>query len=291
MAINTLERMTEYYSPPIYCFHEVVHNRSVVSSFERRGVVFVDSIEQVPCGARLVFSAHGVSPAVREAATARSLKVVDLTCPLVLKVHREAREFAAQGRRIALVGHADHDEVVGVMGEAPEQIVLVQNIDQARMMETNGHTRFAYLTQTTLSIDETRGILETLKERFSDITGPAAADICYATQNRQEAITALARESDVVLVVGSTNSSNTMHLVNVAKLTGKPVHRIEDASDLRMEWFEGADIVALTAGASAPELVVQEVISYFRIKWDAHVDERVVKFENVHFPPPHGLLG
>lgn len=289
MAVNALERMIESYGSPIYCFHEVVHNQCVVSSFEKRGVIFVDSIEQVPCGARLVFSAHGVSPAVREAVAARSLEVADLTCPLVLKVHREAQDFAAQGRMIALVGHANHDEVVGVIGEAPEQIVLVENVEQARVMQANSHARLAYLTQTTLSMDETRDIVETLKERFPDIAGPAAADICYATQNRQEAITALARESDVVLVVGSANSSNTMQLVNVAKRTGRPVYWIGDASDLQMEWFQGVDIVALTAGASVPESVVQQVVSYFRIEWNAHVDERVIKLENVHFSLPHGL--
>ncbi len=220
MAIKALHLMLERFGAPVYCYHQVVHNHAVVAEFRQRGVVFVDSIEQVPNNAHLAFSAHGVAPQIRTAAAQRSIDVVDLSCPLVEKVHQEARKFAREDRTIALIGHRGHDEVMGVMGEAPENIILIENIEHTRALTSDGNLRFACLTQTTLSIDETRAIVQELKRRFPDIAGPPSQDICYATQNRQDAIRQLARISDLVLVVGSINSSNTANLVESALQEG-----------------------------------------------------------------------
>ena len=289
MAIKALNLMLERFGPPVYCYHQVVHNHTVVAEFVQRGVVFVDSVEQVPNGARLAFSAHGVAPQIRAEAAQRSIDVVDLSCPLVQKVHQEARNFAREDRTIALIGHRGHDEVMGVMGEAPGKIVLIENIEHIRALNFDGNLRFAYLTQTTLSIDETRDIVHELKRRVPDIVGPSSQDICYATQNRQDAIRQLARAADLVLVVGSANSSNTVNLAEAAHQEGKPSYRIADVSEIRMEWLDQVETVALTSGASVPETIVQEVVSYFRDRWHAQVEEHIVKKENMHFALPAGL--
>ncbi len=288
-AVYGLNAMLDRFGSPIYCYQQVVHNRTVVSDFEARGVVFVAALDEVPSGSRLAFSAHGVSPEVRAAAARGGLEVFDLTCPLVLKVHREARAFAAAGCTIALIGQAGHDEVKGVVGEAPRNIVLIESVADVHALPSNGHGGFAYLTQTTLSVDDTRHIVAELKRRFPEMSGPAAEDICYATQGRQEAIALLAREADVALVVGSGNSSNTVNLMEQAAHAGRPAYRIADASEIRLEWLEGASTVALTAGASVPETLVQETVSYLRHRFGAVVEERVVKSESVHFAAPAGL--
>ena len=289
MAVRALNRLLERFAPPVYCYHEVVHNEAVVADFQQRGTVFVDSVQEVPPGAVLAVSAHGISPQIRDAAARRGLHVVDLTCPLVAKVHREAKSFAAQGRTIALIGHSNHDEILGVLGEAPANIVLIENIEHARAINSDCHRGLAYLTQTTLSVDDTRNIIEELKSRCPDIVGPAIEDICYATQNRQEAIRQLARESDVALVIGSQNSSNTCNLVATAVREGKPAHRIANASEIQSAWLDGVEVIALTSGASVPESLVAGVIQFFQESYAAEVEERIIRNEATYFPLPAGL--
>ncbi len=264
MAIECLDRALELFGAPIYVFHEIVHNRPVVERFRERGVVFVDDISEAPIGSTLLYSAHGVAPAVRAAAAARQLQAIDATCPLVTKVHLEAVRFAREGYRIVLIGHEGHDEVLGTMGEAPEHIILVQEPEDVDRLRLDDKVKLAYLTQTTLSVDDAEVIIRALKRRFPQIVGPSRDDICYATQNRQEAIKILAPDADVVLVLGSRNSSNSMRLAEIASDSGKPAYLIDDAAEICDNWFAGAEVVLITAGASAPEEVVLECVDYLK---------------------------
>jgi 4-hydroxy-3-methylbut-2-enyl diphosphate reductase len=289
MVIKSLERALTVFGAPLYVFHEIVHNRHVVEGFRRRGVVFVESVEEVPEGATLLYSAHGVSPQVREAARRRRLRTIDATCPLVTKVHLEAARFARQGYRIVLIGHAGHDEVVGTLGEAPERIVLVETPEDVERLPLNDSDKVAYLTQTTLSVDDANRVLEALRRRFPQIVGPPKEDICYATQNRQEAVRALADEADLVLVVGSPNSSNSLRLGEVAREYGANSYLIDDVKDIDPVWFEGVETVVLTAGASAPEAVVWECLNWLQERFNAEVHERTFRREEVEFPLPREL--
>jgi len=285
-AVVTVERALERYGPPVYVRKEIVHNKHVVEQLRARGAIFVDSETEIPEGSVTVFSAHGVAPSVYENAVARRLQTIDATCPLVTKVHVEARRFAADGYTIVLVGHDGHEEVEGTMGEAPDQIVLVQSEEDVDALELADPTRVAYISQTTLSVDETRGIIERLRERFPAIIGPRTDDICYATTNRQAAVRQLARSSDVVLVIGSRNSSNSQRLVEVARDYGASAHLIDNAGELEDAWLEGARTVGITSGASAPEELVQELIAVFRARGITDVSEVEVTREDVRFMLP-----
>lgn len=289
MAIETLERAIEYLGTPLYVFHEIVHNKHVVQSFQERGVVFVSSLEEVPEGSNVLFSAHGVSPEVREIARRRRLFTIDATCPLVTKVHLEARRYAREGYYIVLIGHEGHDEVVGTMGEAPERMILVETPEDVERLDLPPDARVAYLTQTTLSVDDANRVIDALRKRFPQIVGPAKEDICYATQNRQEAVKTIARQVQLMLVVGSKNSSNSIRLTEVAQEQGVPARLIDGPEDLRREWFEGLDAVGLTAGASAPEPLVQGVIDWLVRECGAVPEEVVVREENMYFPLPREL--
>jgi 4-hydroxy-3-methylbut-2-enyl diphosphate reductase len=258
-AVDIVELAVEAYGPPVYVHHEIVHNRYVVEQLRRRGAIFVESVEDVPVGAVLIFSAHGVPPTVREEARLRKLRVIDATCPLVTKVHLEALRFAREGRTIILIGHKDHQEIVGTSGEAPEQTVVVDSVEAVNRLQVEDPTRLAFLTQTTLSLYDTNEIVARLRERFPQIAGPASDDICYATQNRQEAVEQVAREVQLMLVVGSPNSSNSNRLVEVARRSGVKARLIDDASAVSADWFDGIESVGLTAGASAPEVLVEQV--------------------------------
>ena len=258
-AVDIVELALEEYGAPVYVHHEIVHNRYVVDQLRQRGAIFVETIGEVPIGAVLVFSAHGVPPRVREEATERKLRVIDATCPLVTKVHLEARKFAREGRTLILIGHRDHQEIVGTSGEAPLQTVVVGSVEEVDQLQMEDPERLAYLTQTTLSLYDTQEIVTRLRQRFPKILGPASDDICYATQNRQEAVEALTREVDMILVVGSANSSNSNRLVEVAQRAGVAARLIEDGNDLQPAWFEGISRLGLTAGASAPEILVEQV--------------------------------
>jgi 4-hydroxy-3-methylbut-2-enyl diphosphate reductase len=259
-AIAVVERALELHGPPVYVRKEIVHNHHVVRLLQQRGVVFVDSEQEVPTGAVCVFSAHGVAPAVREAAAARGLRVIDATCPLVSKVHQEARRFAREQRTILLIGHAEHEEVEGTLGEAPDRTMIVESVADARRLDLPHDTPVAYLTQTTLSLDETAGIVEVLRSRFDDLAGPADDDICYASQNRQNAVKAVARRSDLVLVAGSPNSSNSVRMVEVARGAGVPAYLVPDASAMDERWLAGVRVVGVSAGASAPESLVASLL-------------------------------
>ena len=258
-AVDIVELALEAYGAPVYVHHEIVHNRYVVEQLRQRGAIFVESIGEVPRGAVLVFSAHGVPPRVREEATERELRVIDATCPLVTKVHLEARKFAREGRTLILIGHRDHQEIVGTSGEAPLQTVVVGSVEEVDQLKMDNPERLAYLTQTTLSLYDTQEIVSRLRQRFPMIAGPASADICYATQNRQEAVEALTREVELILVVGSANSSNSNRLVEVSQRSGVAARLIEDANDIQPAWLEGVSRLGLTAGASAPEILVEQV--------------------------------
>jgi 4-hydroxy-3-methylbut-2-en-1-yl diphosphate reductase len=258
-AVDIVELALEAYGAPVYVHHEIVHNRYVVEQLRQRGAIFVETIGEVPIGAVLVFSAHGVPPRVREEATERKLRVIDATCPLVTKVHLEARKFAREGRTLILIGHRDHQEIVGTSGEAPLQTVVVGSVEEVDKLHVEDPERLAYLTQTTLSLYDTQEIVTRLRLRFPKILGPASDDICYATQNRQEAVEALTREVDMILVVGSANSSNSNRLVEVAQRAGVAARLIEDGNDLKETWFNGVSRLGLTAGASAPEILVEQV--------------------------------
>lgn len=258
-AVDIVELALEAYGAPVYVHHEIVHNRYVVEQLRQRGAIFVEAIGEVPVEAVLVFSAHGVPPRVREEATERKLRVIDATCPLVTKVHLEARKFAREGRTLILIGHRDHQEIVGTSGEAPLQTVVVGSVEEVDQLQFDDPERLAYLTQTTLSLYDTQEIVTRLRQRFPKILGPASDDICYATQNRQEAVEALTREVDMILVVGSANSSNSNRLVEVAQRAGVAARLIEDGNDLKESWFEGISRLGLTAGASAPEILVEQV--------------------------------
>lgn len=288
MVVKALERALEVLGAPLYVYHEIVHNKHVVDRFRKLGVVFVDSISDVPEGANLLYSAHGVSPQVRQEARARRLMTIDATCPLVTKVHIEAARFARQGYTIFLIGHEGHDEVIGTMGEAPEQIILVETPDDVDRVTVTNPERVAYLTQTTLSVDDANRVIAALQRRFPAIVGPPKEDICYATQNRQEAVRELAREADLVLVVGSRNSSNSLRLAEVAEQFAK-AYLIDDVSDINADWFEGAETVVLTAGASAPEELVLECLDWLKTEFRAEIERRMVREEDVVFPLPRAL--
>ena len=291
MAVETVERALKKYGPPLYVFHEIVHNRHVVQDFVGRGVIFVQSVDQVPAGARLIFSAHGVSPKAWQEAKERRLQVaIDATCPLVEKVHREVRRFAAQGYWIILVGHKEHDEIVGTSGEAPERIQVVGSVEEASQINVPDPQRVAVLTQTTLSVDDTREILETLRKKFPKMATPSKDDICYATQNRQDAVKGLTREVDLLLVVGSANSENSNQLCRVARSKGIPAYLINDFKEIDPDWLKGVERVGITSGASAPDRLVQEVADYFRQR-GAEVANIGFVEENVHFVLPPEVAG
>ncbi|HJZ90320.1 MAG TPA: 4-hydroxy-3-methylbut-2-enyl diphosphate reductase [Gemmataceae bacterium] len=289
MAVEALDAALKAFGTPLYAYHEIVHNRPVVERFQARGVVFVESIEDVPEGATVLYSAHGVAPAVREASARRRLRAIDATCPLVTKVHTEAIRYAREGYTIVLIGHEGHDEVVGTMGEVPHSILLVEDEADVAALTLSPDAKLAYLTQTTLSVDECEGIIAALRRKYPQVVGPAKSDICYATQNRQEAVRDLSAEARVVLVLGSQNSSNSQRLAELARLRGRSAHLIDTVRDVRYDWFHPDDVVLVTAGASAPEENVQEVIDYLRRRFDATVETRTVREEHVSFPLPREL--
>ncbi len=285
-AVQTVERALELYGAPVYVRKEIVHNKHVVEQLRARGAVFVDSESDVPEGATVVFSAHGVAPSVHANALGRGLATIDATCPLVTKVHVEARKFAADDYTIVLIGHAGHEEVEGTMGEAPAQIVLVEDEAGVDELEVSDPAKVAYISQTTLSVDETQAIINRLRERFPAITGPRTDDICYATTNRQAAVKQLARESDLVLVIGSRNSSNSNRLVEVARGHGADAYLIDNEAQVREAWLEGKRVVGITSGASAPEELVQRLVEFFRRRGTEDVQELRVVQEDVRFMLP-----
>ncbi len=286
-AVQTVERALELHGAPVYVRKEIVHNKHVVEQLAARGAIFVEELgDEIPEGAVTVFSAHGVSPAVHADAQTRGLRTIDATCPLVTKVHREAVKFAAEGYTIVLVGHAGHEEVEGTMGEVPGSIVLVETEDDVDELEFDDPSRIAYLTQTTLSVDETGAIVARLRERFPAITGPRTDDICYATTNRQLAVKQMAEHCDLVLVIGSRNSSNSNRLVDVARAAGADAHLIDNELEVSEAWLEGARVVGITSGASAPEELVQSLIEFFRARGTTDVSEFEVLREDVRFMLP-----
>ncbi len=285
-AIAVVERLLDQRGGPIYVRKQIVHNIHVVADLQTRGAVFVDELDAVPDGATVVFSAHGVSPAVWAEAADRGLEVIDATCPLVTKVHAEARRFATRGDTVVLIGHAGHEEVEGTLGEAPDRTILVQSAEEAAQLEVADPSRVSYLTQTTLAVDETTEIVEALRARFPALRAPASDDICYATTNRQDALKAIAEESDLVLVVGSTNSSNSVRLVELAHRHGTPSYLIDDPGDIRPEWLDGVRVLGLTAGASAPPRLVNAVIAALAALGPITVIERETTRETVHFTLP-----
>jgi len=289
MAIESLDLAIRAFGTPVYVYHEIVHNKHVVDTFRAKGAVFVDDLDEVPPGATLLFSAHGVSPQIRQLARQRKLRAIDATCPLVTKVHLEAVRFAREGYTILLIGHEGHDEVVGTMGEAPEAIVLVESVEQADRLQFPPGTKLAYLTQTTLSVDDANRIIARLRARFPHLVGPPKEDICYATQNRQEAVRQLASEADVVLVLGSQNSSNSQRLKEIALECGVQAFLIDGVADLDESWFVGVQTVLVTAGASAPESVVEECVRWLVQRYGATVQSRTLRSEEVHFPLPREL--
>jgi 4-hydroxy-3-methylbut-2-en-1-yl diphosphate reductase len=285
-AVQTVERALELYGAPVYVRKEIVHNKHVVEQLRDRGAVFVEAETEVPEAATVVFSAHGVAPTVHANAQARRLNTIDATCPLVTKVHREALKFAADGYTIVLIGHAGHEEVEGTMGEAPEHIVLIEDEAGVDALEVRDPEKVAYISQTTLSVDETRAIIARLRERFPAIVGPRTDDICYATTNRQAAVKQLAQQADLVLVIGSGNSSNSNRLVEVARELGADSHLIDNESQVREEWLEDKRVVGITSGASAPEELVQRLVQFFRDRGTADVRELEVVREDVRFMLP-----
>ena len=285
-AIEIVERALKKFGPPIYVRHEIVHNRHVVEDLRQRGAIFVDELDQVPDGAMTIFSAHGVAKKVEQAAAARSLPVIDATCPLVAKVHNEGRRYARQDREIVLIGHAGHAEVEGTIGQVPGTIHLVQTAGDVAGLTIKDPEKLAYITQTTLSVDDTRGIIAALKARFPAIVGPDVRDICYATQNRQQAVRDLAKAVDVILVVGSRNSSNSNRLREIGEELGRPSFLIDDAGALRSEWFQDIGTVGVTAGASAPESLVRGVLDGLRLISDIEVSTLAGVAEDVRFRFP-----
>jgi 4-hydroxy-3-methylbut-2-en-1-yl diphosphate reductase len=285
-AVETVGRALELHGPPVYVRRQIVHNLHVVRDLEARGAVFVESEEDAPEGSVLVLSAHGVAPAVHERAESRRLRTIDATCPLVAKVHAEARRFAVAGYTVLLVGHAGHDEVEGTLGEAPEATVLIETVEDAARVHVPDPERVAYVTQTTLSVDETDEIVATLRRRFPAIEGPQASDICYATTNRQRAVKELATEVDVLLVIGSRNSSNSNRLVETGRAAGVDAYLIEDENSIDERWLEDAETVGLTSGASAPESLVQRVCAWFRARGVEDIRAAGAVVENVFFRLP-----
>jgi 4-hydroxy-3-methylbut-2-enyl diphosphate reductase len=289
MAIESLERALGLFGAPLYVYHEIVHNRPIVEKFTALGVVFVNEIAEVPDGGTVLYSAHGVSPAIREQSKTRNLRAIDATCPLVTKVHMEAVKFAREGYTIVLVGHEGHDEVLGTMGEAPNNMILVETAEDVARLNPPADAKLAFLTQTTLSVDEAKVVIDALRKRFPRIVGPNKDDICYATQNRQEAVRDLVPEADVVLVLGSRNSSNSQRLAEIARGSGRAAHLVDRASELKNEWFKATDTVLVTAGASAPEEHVQACVEHLQNTFGAEVESRVVREEHVAFPLPREL--
>ena len=288
-AVQTVERALSRYGPPVYVRKEIVHNKHVVAQLRARGAIFVESETEVPEGSVTVFSAHGVAPIVHQNALARRLRTIDATCPLVTKVHVEARRFAADGYTVVLVGHDGHEEVEGTMGEAPDNMVLVQTEQDVDELELADPEKVAFISQTTLSVDETKGIIERLRERFPAIVGPRTDDICYATTNRQAAVRRLAGECELVLVIGSRNSSNSQRLVEVACDYGADAHLIDHARELDEAWLEGVRTLGISSGASAPEELVQELVELFRARGVSDVSELTVTREDVRFMLPKAI--
>lgn len=289
MAIESLSLALRHFGPPVYVYHEIVHNQYVVNNFRGQGAVFVNELAEVPQDSIVLFSAHGVSPEIRRVAKERNLTAIDATCPLVTKVHLEAIKFAKAHYTIVLIGHEGHDEVLGTMGEAPEAIVLVEGIDDVDRLQFEPGSKLAYLTQTTLSVDDANRIIERLQARFPWIEGPNKGDICYATQNRQQAVRELCRQADVVLVLGSQNSSNSQRLRELGAEYGKPSYLVDGPQDLDPNWFHQGQTVFMTAGASAPESVVQNTIRWLQERYQAELREDVVRREEVYFPLPKVL--
>ncbi|WP_156755818.1 4-hydroxy-3-methylbut-2-enyl diphosphate reductase [Actinokineospora pegani] len=290
-AIEIVEKALEHQGAPVYVRKQIVHNAHVVDDLANRGAVFVEELDEVPDGATVVFSAHGVSPAVREDADQRGLEVIDGTCPLVTRVHAKARRLAARGDTIVLIGHAGHEEVEGTMGEAPESMVLVDKPGDIDALDLPDPEKVSYLTQTTLSVDETAVFIDELKQKFPLLQESAADDICYATTNRQNALREITAESDLVLVVGSTNSSNSVRLVELARKEGTPAYLIDRAADIKPEWLDGVTTVGLTAGASAPPALVEEVVEALRLRGPVTVEEREITRETTQFELPSALRG
>ncbi len=289
MAIESLDLAINTFGAPVYVYHEIVHNKYVVETFRDKGAIFVDSLSEVPEGSNLLFSAHGVSPEIRRIARERKLYAIDATCPLVTKVHLEAVRYAKEGYRIILIGHEGHDEVLGTMGEAPEAMLLVESAEDVDNLKIPQGTKLAYLTQTTLSVDDANRIITRLRSRFPEIASPPKDDICYATQNRQEAVRVLSEGADVVLVLGSQNSSNSQRLKELATEQGVRGYLIDGAADIEPNWFKESDKVVVTAGASAPESVVQECIEFLTERFAATVEVRELRKEEVHFSLPKEL--
>ena len=289
MAIECLDEAIRRVGPGIYVYHEIVHNKYVVDRFTKQGVKFVDSLEEVPHGAILLFSAHGVSPEIRRVARERRLQTVDATCPLVTKVHLEAIRYANDGYNIVLIGHEGHDEVIGTMGEAPESITLVETPEEVANLPFTQSTKLAYLTQTTLSVDEATAVIAALRQRYPQIESPKKEDICYATTNRQDAVKHLVESADVLIVLGSQNSSNSRRLMEIGASRGVPSYLIDGAAEMKQQWFEDVNTVVVTAGASAPEVVVQECLHFLTSNFGATVSEETLREENVHFNLPREL--
>jgi len=289
MAIDTVDRALQIVGAPLYVYHEIVHNRHVVDRFEGRGVTFVDTIDEVPQGSVVIFSAHGVSPAVRQRAQERRCTMIDATCPLVTKVHMEAVRYARQGYKIVLIGHAGHDEVVGTVGEAPDAITIVESPEDVARLAFTAEDKIAYITQTTLSMNDANIIISALKKRYPQVKEPPSEDICYATTNRQAAVHQLAPEADLVVVVGSKNSSNSVRLTEIAENVGTPARLVDDVSEIDPSWLEPVDTLLLTAGASAPEHLVQEIVDMLTRDHDAKVEYRTVTEEDMHFALPASL--
>ena len=285
-AVETVERALELYGPPVYVRKQIVHNLHVVRDLEARGAIFVDSEEDIPKGKTVVFSAHGVAPSVHESSAARQLKTIDATCPLVTKVHVQARRYAAEGYTVLLIGHAGHEEVVGTMGEAPKSIMLVESVEDAERLELPGVEKIAYTTQTTLSVDETHEIISVLRRRFPQLRAPKKEDICYATSNRQWAVKEMLSEVDLLLVIGSGNSSNSNRLVDVARAAGVRSHLIDDETEIDESWLDGVETVGVTSGASAPEKLVDRLCDWFRARGVTEIEPFRLVNEDVEFRLP-----
>ncbi|HEY2589385.1 MAG TPA: 4-hydroxy-3-methylbut-2-enyl diphosphate reductase [Tepidisphaeraceae bacterium] len=289
MAIDVVDQVLRLRGAPVYVYHEIVHNRHVVDDFRERGVVFVDDVREVPDGSVVVYSAHGISPAVRAEANRRQLVEVDATCPLVIKVHHEVQRFAREGYSILFIGHAKHDEAIGTVGEAPDAITVVESVEDVEKLQVKNPGKMAYVTQTTLSLYDAQRIIDALKARFPHIKAPPKEDICYATTNRQNAVAEVAPEVDLVLVIGSRNSSNSQRLVETAHQAGKAAYLIDDQSELDPQWFEGVKTVLITAGASAPEYLVQDLVQRLQREHGADSQVRTVAEEDMWFAPPKSL--
>ena len=286
MAIDTVQELIELIGTPLYVYHEIVHNKHVVERFVDQGVTFVEDIAEVPEGSTVVFSAHGVSPVVRAESEARNLRMIDATCPLVTKVHVEARRYARMGKRILLVGHADHQEIKGTYGEAPDHMTIVESPADVEKLDFPPDTPMIYLTQTTLSVDDANVIIDAIKRKYPDCKAPPKEDICYATTNRQQAVRDLAPQADLTLVVGSRNSSNSVRLTEISQNTGTPGRLLDDARELELDWFEGVNTVLITAGASAPDDLVQGVVAWLQEKFNAEIDPGTLVDEGMNFALP-----